>query len=252
MSSGTARRRSYANGVSFGQPDDPDYLCAKRIKRGQSRVDPVYDDFLERFRARYGFAPLAVMLDEFKRPTAQGEVHRLGVVLERSEQCSLFLSSPTSFDPRRQRAVANLLTESLRGADSQKMLGLDRSQPGAGVRSSEILVRFLDFERVAIREVHDLAEASGREDFAASLGLRDQFWCTQRLSGPPTVFVYTDEQARALAASARPEQWADHYFEIASRYDEFAYLRRADIVIRIDSKENFEAHYSGNWYHYFK
>lgn len=46
--------------------------------------------------------------------------------------------------------------------------------------------------------------------------------------------------------------WADTYFEIAKRHDEFGYLIRAEIAILVDSKENFETNYSGNWYYYFK
>lgn len=46
--------------------------------------------------------------------------------------------------------------------------------------------------------------------------------------------------------------WADTYFEIARRYDDFGYLTRAEIAIRVDSKENFDVNYSGNWFYYFK
>jgi Domain of unknown function (DUF1963) len=53
-------------------------------------------------------------------------------------------------------------------------------------------------------------------------------------------------------ASTLPVTWADTYFEIARRHDEFGYLTRSEIAIQVDSKENFEANYSGNWYHYFK
>lgn len=49
-----------ARQVSFVQPRDRDYLRAKRTKQGRSRLAPVYDPFVERFRDRYGFSPLAV------------------------------------------------------------------------------------------------------------------------------------------------------------------------------------------------
>jgi hypothetical protein len=97
-----------------------------------------------------------------------------------------------------------------------------------------------------------LPASSEREAFTASLGIADQFWCIERFAGPPTVFVHTDGQARGLKASALPSKWADTYFEIAKRHDEFGYLNRAEIAIQVDSKENFEANYSANWYYYFK
>ena len=66
------------------------------------------------------------------------------------------------------------------------------------------------------------------------------------------MFVHTDEQARTLRASALPVAWADTYFEIAKRHDEFGYLTRSEIAIQVYSKENFEVSYSGNWHYYFK
>ena len=33
--------------MSFVTPRDPDYLRVKRIKQGESGVDPVYDAFIE-------------------------------------------------------------------------------------------------------------------------------------------------------------------------------------------------------------
>jgi hypothetical protein len=84
--------------MGFVQPNDPEYLRAKRIKQGTSRVDPVCDAFVERFRQRYGISPLDVVLDTFDRPQGQGKTPRLGVVLERTDQYRSFLRSPFNFD----------------------------------------------------------------------------------------------------------------------------------------------------------
>lgn len=238
--------------MSFVQPRDRDYLRAKRIKQGRSRLDPVYDRFVERFRDRYGFSPLAVILDAPDRPRGQGKTPRLGVVVERSSQHRSFLRSPFGFDKERQKSVGMLFTESLQGADLRAMFGLEHRAPGTELEADEIFVYFDDFERVAKWEVHDLVTSSEREAFTASLGIADQFWCIQRFAGPPIVFVHTDEQARGLKGSALPSKWGDTYFEIAKRHDEFGYLNRAEIAIQVDSKENFETNYSGNWYYYFK
>lgn len=238
--------------MSFVKPSDPDYLRAKRIKQGQSRVDPGYDAFVERFRDRYRISPLDVTLDTFDRPREQGKTPRLGVVLERTAEYRSFLESPFKFDKDKQQAIAVLFTQSLPATDLRVMFGLPRGLRHAEVRADEIFVYFEDFERVAKWEVHDLASSSELEDFTASLGIGGQFWCIQRFAGPPIVFVHSDEQARALQASALPSNWADTYFEIAKRHDEFGYLSRAEITIQVDSKENFEANYSGNWYYYFK
>jgi hypothetical protein len=238
--------------VSFVTPRDPDYLRVKRIKQGECRVDPAYDAFIEGFRERYRVSPLAVLLDTVSRPRGQGRTPRLGVVLERTDQYRAFVRGPFRPEKHKQQAVTTLFTESLRGADLLAMFGFPRSQPHAGVRADEIFVYFADFERVAKWEVHDLVTGHELEDFTASLAIADQFWCIQRFAGPPIVFVRTGEQAQALKASALPATWANTYFDLAKRHDEFGYLTRAEIAIQVDSKENFEANYSGNWFYYFK
>jgi hypothetical protein len=238
--------------VSFVTPRDPDYLRVKRIKQGECRVDAVFDAFIAGFRERYGASPLAVLLDTVSQSRGQGRTPRLGVVLERTDQYRAFVQGPFRPEKSKQQAVAILFTDSLRGADSPALFGFPRRERHAGVRADEIFVYFADFERVARWETHDLVAACELEDFTASLGIEDQFWCIQRFSGPPIVFVHTDEQALTLRASARPEAWADTYFEIAKRHDEFGYLTRSEITIPVDSRENFEANYSGNWYYYFK
>jgi len=37
--------------------NDPDYLKAKRIRRGEERIDARFDEFVERFRSRFGIVP---------------------------------------------------------------------------------------------------------------------------------------------------------------------------------------------------
>jgi hypothetical protein len=238
--------------VTFVTPRDPDYRRVKRIKKGQSRVDPVYDVFIEDFRERYGVSPLAILLDTVSRPLGQGTTPRLGVVLERTGQYRAFIRGPFRPDKHKQQAVAILFTDSLRGADSAALFGFPRREGNTAVRADEIFVYFADFERVAKWEMHDLVAACELEEFTAGLAIGDQFWCIQRFAGPPIVFVHTDEQAQGLRASALPAAWADTYFEIAKRHDAFGYLTRSEITIQVDSKENFEANYSGNWYYYFK
>jgi hypothetical protein len=66
------------------------------------------------------------------------------------------------------------------------------------------------------------------------------------------VFVHTAEQAQTLRTSPLRDTWADIYYEIANPHDEFGYLDRTEIAIMVDSKENFETNYAGDWYYYFR
>lgn len=132
------------------------------------------------------------------------------------------------------------------------MFGLPRSLPADYDFAQHMFVAFADFEPVAIQDVHRSVTKKDLADFEASLRLGDEFWCTQRAFGPPIVFVRTEAQATALKQSAAPDRWADTYFAIARRYDEFDYLCREEFFIAVDSKENFDANYSSNWYYNFK
>lgn len=238
--------------MTFILPSDVDYIRAKRIKQGAAHLDSNYDRFVERFHIRYGISPLTISLDALDRPGGEGTTPRLAVVLERTEEYQAFLRGPFNFDKTKQREIARLLAETVPAQTLRTSFGLSRGPLHSAPPAQDIFVCFEDFERVAKWEVHDLATAGELDGFTASLGIADQFWCTQRFAGPPIVFVHTDEQAQALRASQLPVRWADSYYEIAKRHDEFGYLTRAEIAIMVDSQENFETNYSGNWCYYFK
>lgn len=238
--------------MTFIMPADRDYLRAKQVRQGVARLDPAYDRFVERFHARYGIAPLTIGLDSIDKPRREGKTPRLAVVLERSSEYRSFLKSPFNYDKTKQREIAHLLTGTVASRTLCEQFGVPARLRGGALTAEEIFVCFEDFEKVAKDEVHDLTAEAERDRFESSLGIGDQFWCTQRFSGPPIVFVHTEEQAQALRNSPLRDTWADTYYELAKPHDEFGYLVRAEIAIMVDSKENFENHYEGNWYYYFK
>jgi len=238
--------------MTFIMPTDRDYQLAKKIKQGAAHLDPLYDRFAERFHARYGIAPLTISLDSIDRPRRDGRRPRLAVVLERTTQYRSFLTSPFNYDKAKQREIAHLLMDTVASRTLREQFGMPHRLIGGAPKAEEIFVCFQDFEKVAKDEVHDLTAEAERGRFKSSLGIGDQFWCTQRSSGPPIVFVHTEEQARALRNSPLRDTWADTYYELAKPHDEFGYLDRAEIAIMVDSEQNFKNNYEGNWYYYFK
>lgn len=218
-------------------PRDAGFEASKRIRQG-GRLDPRFRAFADRFAEHYGFPPLDVVPDTIRRGP------RLSVVLERTAQYARFHTEAGNFDPREQRTVARLFAASVASLDA--CFGL------TGVTSQTIFVCFDDFESVAVREVHDLAVRDDLDAFVARLELGDAFWCARRFSGPPIVFVHTEDQAVAVRGSDRPKAWADHYFALARRHDEFGFLRRDKINIVVDSRQNFDANYASNWFYYFR
>jgi hypothetical protein len=210
------------------------------------RLHPRFDGFVGRFRDRFGCAPVWLETDHVEPATP-----RLDVVLERTRQYRGFLASEFRYDPRKQREVARLFAEELAGDDLRSIFGMPRG--AARPPAEAIFVCFSDFERVAKAEAHEAVTSDELARFTSALGLADDvFWCIQRFSGPPVVFVHTDEQAAGLKLSPDRDRWGDTYFALVRAHDEFGYLERSEIAINVDSKQNFDENYSSNWYYYYK
>lgn len=118
-------------------------------------------------------------------------------------------------------------------------------------RAADLLVIFDDFERLAIEEAHSKVTARERKEFRQSLHLGEALWHVERGGGGPVVFVQTDEQAESLRASSAPSEWADTYLRILKHHDRFGYATLADAQILIESKEDLDRNYKGNFYYYF-
>lgn len=243
---------AYAGDVNVIHPGDDGYRRARSARRGEACLDPRLDGFVARFEQRFRFRPLWLETDLVTRTDAPHPWLRADVVLERTEQYRTFCRSTLGYDRRKQRLVARLLVEELGAEGLCQLFALPQAPRAGSPSGSDVFVCFSDFEAVATSEAHGGVTPDESARFASSLGLGDDLWCLQRLWGPPIVFVHTDRQAAGLRSSAAPARWADDYYDVVRRHDEFGYLTRAGIVIAVDSKETLDRDYGGNWYYYFK
>ncbi len=233
-------------------PWDRAYRRAKQVRQGRATIPARFDGFVAEFTARFGVPPLWLETDHLDHTGEPVPKPRLEIVIERAEDYRKFLTAPYNFDARRQRAVAEIFAKHHTSAAMRSLFKLPRRLPVDYDFAQRIFVAFSDFEPVAIQDVHRSISKKELAAFEASLGIGDEFWCSQSSFGPPIVFVHTEAQAEALNRSELPARWADFYFDIARKYDEFGYLKREEFFIAVDSKENFDANYSSNWYYYFK
>jgi hypothetical protein len=232
-------------------PSDRSYRSAKAVRQGRARIDPALDEFVARFREAYGVPPLWLGLDLFHGQPGQAPTPRLEVVLERTAEADRFGIGPYTLDPRKQREVARMLAGSVGAGMLPGLFGLPIGAwnlPYADVTH----VVFADFEGAAKSEAHARVTEDELETFEAALGLGETLWCLRRFWGPPIVFVHTQSQAAALADSPARQHWAETYFAMVRRHDEFGYLKLEDIAIPVDSKENFEENYDGSWAYYIR
>ncbi|MDP9184019.1 MAG: hypothetical protein M3P04_14750 [Actinomycetota bacterium] len=238
--------------MSFVSPEDEGYKRAKRARQGHLHVDDRLVGFTRWFQETYRVAPLWLELDHIERARTRLPWPRLSVVLERSDQYTSFLSGAFNFDIKKQRAIAAALVDHVEPAELRRMFCLPRRRFGGNLAAADVFVCFDDFERVVKQEAHLAVSEAEVARYAAGLGLGSALWCTQRLWGPPILFVHTAAEATELKASPDRREWADAYFELVRRHDEFGYMTPEEIAIMVDSKENFDENYSSNWYYYFK
>lgn len=230
---------------------DPDHDELRLIKRGEKQIDPVFDQFVAEFQQAFGIVPLALATDLLPATRVTNARPRLGVVLERTAEQLAFRSPDTvNYDQAKQADVARIVARSVPATDLSRLFGV-AAEPDVDW-AADLFVHFTEFESTAKSTAHASIRGAELDRFVAGLGLGDQFWCTQRYSGPPVVFVHTDAQAAVLRDSEMLERWADLYFALVKAHDEFGYLSRDEIVIRVDSKETFDRDYQSSSYYYFK
>lgn len=196
---------------------------ARLARQGRLRIDPVFDQGLDRFERAYGFRPVWV---EVTGTTADG-TPKVSVVLDRTAQYDTFgVPGRFAFDERKRAAVAHLLR-------------LHGRRP---------VVTFGDLERWEKWRTLFAVTPDEMREFEASLGLGDAFWCTWLQPwGPPVVFVHTEAHAAELRDSRQPDRWADTWFELQRRHDDLGYVQRSEITIPVDSKERFDTQFGGSW-----
>lgn len=161
---------------------------------------------------------------------------RLQVIVEHSHECQAFFDGD-NFDPLKQQAIAARFAELVKG------------QGPARYDVDGLLVVFSAFAPLAREDADNQiadTEVASLQDRLAN----PQLWTIHRCFGHVTFMFYTDEQAHSHAEAGFRETYADEYFEILQKHDEFHYCQRARFSVEFDSKENFETNHSGSWFHY--
>ena len=79
-----------------------------------------------------------------------------------------------------------------------------------------------------------------------------ELWEIRKCFDTVTFFYYTNAQLRANEAKGTRDVYVREYSRLTQPYDQFGYLQRRGIVVRLDSKENFDTNYKSNWLYYDK
>ncbi len=144
--------------------------------------------------------------------------------------------------------------------DSKKQLAIrhkfkevleEQSLYGHPYRTDNLWVIYGGFEPIARIEANDAVSEEEIEQLKTELDNKD-LWLIRTAFSGVTFFLYTDEQLKQYENSAIKKQWAEKYFDLLERYNQFGYFKRESFNIYLDSKEKFDKNYASNWYYYYK
>jgi len=212
--------------------DDPEYVATKRIKLGAAVLVEQFQETAEFIEATYGPAPLNIILDSIDVGDDEGRP-RLQVILEHDEQAVQFRDADgLNFDHSKQEAIAEFFLS----------------------RRPELnhpIVVFSAFAPAARSEANSSIPESAIEKLKKLI--RDPaLWDIWRCLATTTFFVQTEEQKQCCIAGGRRRQWSKLYFDLLSKRDPFGYFSEEDFLVDIDSKENLDKNYSGNFFNYYR
>jgi len=217
-------------------PSDNDYQEAKHLKRNNSALQPPFRELAAWLSAEYRINVINLYYDKIipdKRP-------RLTVILESNSDERRFRDS--------ELGNYNRIDQDRIGRRFSKIVA---ERQDDRFNTDGLLVIFAAFEPVARVEANESVTEAELESLKLRLNNKD-LWKISRLFGGVTFFFFTDAQVKKYEAAGLRERYAQEYAPLVEPHDEFGYISKRNVAVYFDSKENFDANYSGNWYHYYK
>lgn len=199
----------------------------------------------------YGIRTINIIYDILDNKTP-----RIRICFEYESEQNKFLTHDISyFDQTKQQAIGQKFGEIIKEQGLSKsnnsisnILGLNKS---VCYLTENVFVIYGAFEPVAKIEATYKITKEQTEEFIKSFNNND-IWTISIGFTVPTFFMFTDKKVREYDKPEIKENWADKYYELVKPFDEFNYFKRKDIKVLIDSKENFDNNYEGNWFYYYK
>jgi hypothetical protein len=217
-------------------PSDDDYRDTRRLKIHGTELPSPFKELAKWIAARYGVHVLNIILDTIEpdgRP-------RLSVILEWAGEERRFMEEQfPNFDPPKQCEVR------------ERFAAIAGEQANRKIDMARLLVIFSSFEPVARTDANWRVTDRDIEQLKRALNDND-LWEIRRGFATVTFFFHTDAQVKANEASGARERFALAYAQLTAPYDEFGYLAKRGITVCLDSKENFDSVYRGNWVYYDK
>jgi hypothetical protein len=228
--------------------DRPEFARAMAAITTGEGVSAPLTSFFDTVEAEWGVRPVWA-------ETAFIEPHRLPrlMVWVRTETEALVFREGgipyANHDPKMQRRLMELYFASQRSQRSWSSRLFSSASMSPPARMFAVVN---DVEGPARATAHRAVPDDEVDEWAQSLGLGEQFWCWQRLFGPPVVFVHTAQQAAHLRESRATAAWAESWGEIVARYDTLGFTVAGAATVYVDSKERFDGYFKSSWANFWR
>lgn len=233
-------------------PSDKDYRETKQIMLGKKVMNPDFKPLADWIDKKFNVKTLNIKYDTIDKGTRP----RLGIFLETTRDANSFHENGqfTNFDSKKQKQIADKFKQSLKEQGlikKKKLIDYFKNSHAGEYKTDNIWIYTSAFEPIAQSEANGKIPENKLQELKREFNNKE-LWEISRVFAGATFFFYTDEQVKKYENSETVKEWTDKYFELLTQYDEFKYFKRDSFSIYLDSKENFDNNYEGNWFYYYK
>ncbi len=230
---------------------DKAYLDAKRLKQGKRVLKAPFDELAEWIGHKFGATVLNVVPDRI----VKGVQPTQSIAVERERDLWMLCNKDRyTCNSRKAAAVSRKYLSLIEDATRHRSVTVQKTRAllEMGALAEDGVRIWVDvFEPLAKQEANGSVTKSEIDAMAGRLGL-DDLWTVFNGWTIPVFFFYTEMQAAQHRTDGTIENLKAAYFKLLKRYDEFGYYTPDTFDVSLDSKENFDTRYSGNWYYFLK
>ena len=231
---------------------DIEYQNAKLIKQGKKKISPEFKELADWISNKYKVNIINICHELMD---SQNRI-RIGIAVETYDEYLKFKEDDerwSNYDEKIQNDIAEkyieLNNQVLRIKSEEKVLGLINKHKK--LIPNDIFVAPSAFEPIAMEDANTQIPEIKVKQIISNYD-SSNIWMISKLFRTATLFVYYQEQKSDLENSTDFKKIENDYFDLLKEYDEFNYWKRKDFNLGIDTKQNFDENYEGNWYYYYK
>lgn len=232
-------------------PRDKEYKQTKQIKQGKLTIKTEFKPLADWIDKEFGVKTINIIyytIDKGQKPA-------LNICLEFEKDQGKFRDSTNfNFDSVKTQAIGKRFKTILQEQGiikGKRLFDFLQKDYDSKYKTNNIWIVFSAFDSIAKAEANESVPEEKIQELKTSIANKDLWGISRAFSGT-TFFLYTEKQVEEYSKNGIKEEWTEKYFNLLKQYDEFHYFKREFYSVYLDSKENFDKNYQGNWFYYYK